>query len=88
MRTFLDRFYDYVKSPEGFNCVKFEYQNIVYQITAGANVSFTDRHGNRQYIQLPDDVEQILDSKVLKDGKSLREVWSQTGENELFPEFY
>ena len=88
MRTFLDRFYDYVKSPEGFNCVKFEYQHIVYQITAGANVSFTDRHGNRQYIQLPDDVEQILDSKVLEDEKSLREVWSHAGENDLFPEFY
>ena len=32
MRTFLDRFYDYVKSPEGFNCVEFQYEGIRYQV--------------------------------------------------------
>ena len=32
MRIFLARFYDYVKSPEGFNCVAFQYEGIRYQV--------------------------------------------------------
>lgn len=88
MKTFLDRFYEYVKSPEGFNCVKFEYNEIVYQVVEGANINFTDKDGKEYHIDLPNDIEQILDAKVLCDGKSLREIWSHAGENELSPEFY
>lgn len=88
MKTFLDRFYEYIKSPEGFNCVKFEFDGIAYQVVEGANINFTDKNREQHHINLPNDVEQILDAKVLCGGKSLREIWSQANENELSPEFY
>lgn len=88
MKTFLERFYDYVKSPEGFNCVQFEYDGIVYQLVEGANINFIDKSGKKHHIELPNDIEHILDAKILNNGKSLREVWNNAGENELFPEFY
>ncbi len=47
MRTLLDRFYDYVKSPEGFNCVEFQYEGITYQVVAGANISYVDSQGRK-----------------------------------------
>ena len=64
MRTFLDRFYDYVKSPEGFNCVEFQYEGIIYQVVAGANICYVDNQGNKHRIDLPDDIEVILDTKI------------------------
>lgn len=88
MKTFLDRFYDYVHSPEGFNCVQFQYNSILYQVVSGANICFTDKDGQKHKIMLPDDIEQLLDAKVLPDNKSLREVWSSVGENDLSPDFY
>ena len=68
MRTFLDRFYDYVKSPEGFNCVEFQYEGIIYQVVAGANISYVDNQGNKHRIDLPDDIEVILDTKIGRGG--------------------
>ena len=68
MRTFLDRFYDYVKSPEGFNCVEFQYEGIIYQVVAGANISYVDNQGNKHRIDLPDDIEVILDTKIGREG--------------------
>ena len=32
MRTLLDRFYDYVNSPEGFNCVEFQHCIVLCKI--------------------------------------------------------
>ena len=64
MRTFLDRFYDYVKSPEGFNCVEFQYEGITYQVAADANISYVDSQGRKHRIDLPDDIEVILDTKI------------------------
>ena len=88
MRTFLDRFYDYVKSPEGFNCVEFQYNGIKYQVVAGANISYIDNRGNKHRIDLPDDIEVILDAKIGSEGKSLRDIWNAAGENDLEPDFY
>lgn len=88
MKTFLDRFYDYVHSPEGFNCVRFQYKGIHYQVVSGASICFTGNDGKKHRIMLPDDIEQILDAKVLSDNKSLREVWSTSDENDLSPDFY
>ncbi len=87
MKTFLDRFYEYVKSPEGFNCVRFQYKGITYQVVSGANLCYTDSTGQLHRIELPDDIEQILDAKILPDGACLREIWSSAGENDLFPDF-
>ena len=64
MRTLLDRFYDYVKSPEGFNCVEFQYEGITYQVAADANISYVDSQGRKHRIDLPDDIEVILDTKI------------------------
>ena len=88
MRTFLDRFYDYINSPEGFNCVEFRYEGIIYQVVAGANISYVDNQGNKHRIDLPDDIEVILDTKIGSEGKSLRDIWSAAGENDLEPDFY
>ena len=88
MRTFLDRFYDYVKSPEGFNGVEFQYEGITYQVVAGANISYVDSQGKKHRIDLPDDIEVILDAKIGREGKSLRDIWSAAGENDLKPDFY
>ena len=88
MRTFLDRFYDYVKSSEGFNCVEFQYEGITYQVVAGANISYVDSQGRKHRIDLPDDIEVILDTKIGSGGKSLRDILSAAGENDLEPDFY
>ena len=88
MRTFLDRFYDYVKSPEGFNCIEFQYEGITYQVVSGANISYVDNKGQKHRIDLPDDIEVILDTKIGNEGKSLREIWNAAGENDLMPDFY
>ena len=88
MKTFLDRFYDYVHSPEGFNCVQFQYNGILYQVVSGASICFTDNDGQKHKIMLSDDIEKLLDAKVLSDNKSLREVWGTAGENDLSPDFY
>ena len=88
MRTFLDRFYDYVKSPEGFNCVEFQYEGITYQVVSGANICYVDRKGQKHRIDLPDDIEAILDATIGNHGKSLRDIWSAVGENDLMPDFY
>ena len=88
MRTLLDRFYDYVKSPEGFNCVEFRYEGITYQVVAGANISYVDHQGNKHRINLSDDIEVILDTKIGSGGKSLRDILSAAGENDLEPDFY
>ena len=88
MRTFLDRFYDYVKSPDGFNCVEFQYEGITYQVVSGANISYVDRKGQKHRIDLPDDIEAILDAKIGNHGKSLRDIWSAAGESDLMPDFY
>ena len=88
MRTFLDRFYDYVKSPEGFNCVEFQYEGIRYQVVSGANISYVDSNGKKHRIDLPDDIEVILDTKIGSEGKSLRDIWGAAGENDLEPDFY
>ena len=87
-KTFLDRFYDYVRSPAGFDCVRFQYNGTTYQVVSGANICFTGSDGIRHKIELPDDVEQLLDAKVLPDGKCLREIWSAAGEDDLQPDFY
>ena len=87
MRTFLDRFYDYVKSPDGFNCVEFQYEGITYQVVSGANISYVDRKGQKHRIDLPDDIEAILNAKIGNHGKSLRDMWSAAGENDLMPDF-
>ena len=88
MRSFLDLFYDYVKSPEGFNCVEFQYEGITYQVVSGANISYVDSKGQKHRIDLPDDIEVILDTKIGSEGKSLRDIWSNAGENDLMPDFY
>ena len=88
MRTFLDRFYDYVKSPEGFNCVEFQYEGIRYQVVSGANISYVDSNGEKHRIDLPDDIEVILDTEIGSEGKSLRDIWGAAGENDLEPDFY
>ena len=88
MRTFLDRFYDYVNSPMGFNCVEFRYGGINYQVVSGANISYVDSKGQKHRIDLPDDIEVILDTRIGNQGKSLREIWSAAGENDLMPDFY
>ena len=88
MRTLLDRFYDYVNSPQGFNCVEFRYEGITYQVVADANISYVDNQGNKHRINLPDDIEVILDTKIGSKGKSLRDIWSAAGENDLEPDFY
>ena len=88
MRTFLARFYDYVKSPEGFNCVAFQYEGIKYQVVSGANISYVDSNGKKHRIDLPDDIEVILDTKIGSEGKSLRDIWGAAGENDLEPDFY
>ena len=88
MRTFLDRFYDYVKSPEGFNCVEFRYEGITYQVVSGANISYVDGKGQKHRIDLPDDIEVILDTRIGNQVKALREIWSAAGENDLMPDFY
>ena len=88
MRTFLDRFYDYVKSPDGFNCVEFQYEGITYRVVSGANISYVDREGQKHRIDLPDDIEAILDEKIGNHGKSLRDIWISAGENDLMPDFY
>ena len=88
MRTFLDRFYDYVNSPGGFNCVEFQYEGIKYQVVSGANISYVDSNGEKHRIDLPDDIEVILDTKIGSEGKSLRDIWGSAGENDLEPDFY
>ena len=88
MKSFLDRFYEYVKSPEGFNCVKFQYEGITYQVVSGANISYVDKKGQKHWINLPDDIEVILDTKIGDEKKSLRDIWSAAGENDLMPDFY
>ena len=88
MRTFLDRFYDYVNSPMGFNCVEFQYEGVTYQVVSGANISYVDSKGQKHRIDLPDDIEVILDTSIGNPGKSLREIWSAAGENDLMPDFY
>ena len=88
MRSFLDLFYDYVKSPEGFNCVEFRYEGITYQVVAGVNISYVDNQGRKHRIDLPDDIEVILDAKIGSGGKSLRDIWSAAGENDLESDFY
>lgn len=88
MKSFLDRFYEYVKSPEGFNCVKFQYEGITYQVVSGANISYVDKKGQKHWINLPDDIEVILDTKIGDEKKSLRDIWSVAGENDLMPDFY
>ena len=88
MKTFLDRFYDYVKSPEGFNCVKFQYEGITYQVVSGANISYVDDKGQKHRIELPDDVEVILNTKIGNERRTLRDIWSEAGENDLMPDFF
>lgn len=88
MRTFLERFYEYIKSPEGFNCVEFKYNGINYQVSEGNFLSYNDKQGTERVIRLPNDIEAMLDEKVLADQKSLREIWSSSKEFELSPEFY
>lgn len=88
MRTFLDRFYDYVNSPMGFNCVEFQYEGVTYQVVSGANISYVDSKGQKHRIDLPDDIEVILDTRIGNQEKSLREIWSAAGENDLMPDFY
>ena len=88
MRTLLDRFYDYVNSPEGFNCVEFQYEGITYQVVSGANISYIDDKGQKHRINLPDDIEVILDAKIGSEGKSIRDIWSAAGENDLESDFY
>lgn len=88
MRTFLQRFYEYINSPEGFNCVEFTYDGTSYQVTEGHFISFTDKLGKVYDFSFPKNIDILLDAKVLHDGKSLREVWHHAGENDLLPEFY
>ena len=88
MRTFLDRFYDYVNPPMGFNCVEFQYEGVTYQVVSGANISYVDSKGQKHRIDLPDDIEVILDTRIGNQEKSLREIWSAAGENDLMPDFY
>lgn len=88
MNSFLQRFYDYVNSSGGFNCVEFEYCGITYQVSEGHLIVFTDNSNQRHEIILPKDIECLLDAKALADGKSLREVWSNASDQELNPEFF
>lgn len=88
MRLFLDRFLEYVNSPEGFNCVEFQYGGITYQVSSGHLICYTDKKGKEHEFTFPKDLNVLLDAKALHDGKSLREVWSKYSEFELSPEFY
>jgi hypothetical protein len=88
MKTFLQSFYDYVKSPEGFNCVEFEYDGVEYQVSEGHIIWFRDKAGKEHMLQFPKDIEVLLDARVLHDGKSLRDVWGKAKSNELSPEYY
>lgn len=87
-KTFLDRFLEYVNSPEGFNCVEFQYGGIPYQVSSGHLICYTDKKGKEYKFIFQKDMDILLDAKVLHDGKSLREVWSKYSEFELSPEFY
>ena len=88
MKTFLQRFYDYIFSPEGFNCVNFTYNGVVYQVSEGHFICYTDTAGQEHTYQFPKDIDVLLDANVLQNGKSLRDIWSTSGENDLLPEFY
>ncbi len=88
MKTFLQRFYDYVSSPEGFNCVNFTHNGIAYQVSEGHFICYTDESGEEHTYQFPKDIEVLLDAKVLQNKKSLRDIWSASDENDLSPEFY
>jgi len=88
MRTFLDRFLEYIESPEGFDCVEFQYDGIAYQVSSGHLICYTDKGGKDHEYLFPKDIDTLLDAKVLHDGKSLREIWSKAGEFELSPDFY
>lgn len=87
-KTFLQSFYDYIDSPEGFNCVEFKYDGIFYQVSEGHLICYTDKNGKEHEFSFPKDIEILLDAKVLHDGKSLREVWATSTAFELSPEFY
>lgn len=87
-KTFLDCFLEYVNSPEGFNCVEFQYGGIFYQVSSGHLICYTDEKGKEHEFTFPKNMDILLDAKVLHDGKSLREVWSKSSELELSPEFY
>ncbi|MEG2075487.1 MAG: hypothetical protein RRY34_03200 [Victivallaceae bacterium] len=87
-KTFLDRFFEYVESPEGFNCVDFTYDGVLYQVSNGHLISYVDKTGKSFELQFPKNINVLLDAKALHDGKSLREIWSNANENDLLPDFY
>ena len=74
--------------PKASTASNFQYEGITYQVVAGANISYVDSQGRKHRIDLPDDIEVILDTKIGSGGKSLRDIWSAAGENDLEPDFY
>ncbi|OQA84063.1 MAG: hypothetical protein BWY31_02592 [Lentisphaerae bacterium ADurb.Bin242] len=74
-KTFLDRFLEYINSPERFNCVEFEYDGVEYQVSEGHFICYTDKSGKYHEYSFPKDIEITLDAKVLPGDKSLRELW-------------
>lgn len=56
--------------------------------TQGHLIWYRDNDGNEHEFSFSEDLDALLDTKVLHDGKSLREVWTKATEFELSPEFF